>query len=260
MKDRIETALRGQETERGCRILFAVESGSRAWGFASPDSDYDIRAAYVRPLDWYLGLEEGLADTWNAMLPDDLDIAAWDLRKLLRQFLKSNASLLEWIGSPIVYSDCGLIGELKGLTDRVFNPTHVAYHYASMFRHAMLDRDDEGTISVKKLCYALRANAAVDWVVQRETMPPTAFAAVLEGIPLSTDEVSAIEELLIMKAWATEGDRILPDARLDRLVKDRYDELAELRLRKTLPPMDETRKRLEAVFCRYVLDERALDR
>ena len=260
MKDRIETALRGQGAERGCRILFAVESGSRAWGFASSDSDYDIRAAYVRPLDWYLGLEEGLADTWNAMLPDDLDIAAWDLRKLLRQFLKSNASLLEWIGSPIVYSDCGLIGELKGLTDRVFNPTHVAYHYASMFRHAMLDKDDEGTISVKKLCYALRANAAVDWVVQRETMPPTAFAAVLEGIPLSTDEVSAIEELLIMKAWATEGDRILPDARLDRLVKDRYDELAELRLRKTLPPMDETRKRLEAVFCRYVLDVRALDR
>ena len=252
MKDKIETALRGQEAERGCRILFAVESGSRAWGFASSDSDYDIRAAYVRPLDWYLGLEEGLADTWNAMLPDDLDIAAWDLRKLLRQFLKSNASLLEWIGSPIVYSDCGLIGELKGLTDRVFNPTHVAYHYASMFRHAMLDRDDEGTISVKKLCYALRANAAVDWVVQRETMPPTAFADVLEGIQLSADEKAAIDELLIRKAQAAEKDRIQPDTRLGRLLNDRYDALAEARFRKVLPPMDETRKMLEDLFRQYV--------
>lgn len=161
MKGKIGMALKGQEAERGCRILFAVESGSRAWGFASPDSDYDVRVIYVRPLDWYLGLEEGLADTWNAMLPDELDIAAWDLRKALRQFQKSNASFLEWLGSPIVYSDCGLIGELKEMIDRVFNPTHVAYHYASMFRHATEDKAEDGTIGVKKLCYALRANTAV---------------------------------------------------------------------------------------------------
>lgn len=62
MNDKIAKALIGQEAEHGCRILFAVESGSRAWGFASPDSDYDIRAAYVRPLDWYLGLDGGQID------------------------------------------------------------------------------------------------------------------------------------------------------------------------------------------------------
>ena len=259
MREKIVKALETEAERQDSRILFAVESGSRAWGFASSDSDYDIRAAYVRPLDWYLGLEEGLADTWNAMLPHDLDIAAWDLRKLLRQFLKSNASLLEWIGSPIVYADCGLIGELQGLADRVFKPTHVAYHYASMFRHAIADRDEDGMISVKKLCYALRANAAVDWVVRRETMPPTAFAAVLEGIPLSADEAAAVEELLAMKERATEKERIRPDVRLDRLLDDRYDKLAEVRFRKVLPPVDETRKRLEALFRRYVLDASASD-
>lgn len=256
MKEKIIATLETEAERRDCRILFAVESGSRAWGFASPDSDYDIRAAYVRPLDWYLSLEEELADTWNAMLPYDLDIAAWDLRKLLRQFLKSNASLLEWIGSPIVYSDCGLIGELKELTDRVFNPTHVAYHYASMFRHAIADRSEDGMISVKKLCYALRANAAVDWVVQRETMPPTAFAAILEGIRLSADERTAIDELLATKARAAEKDRIRPDIRLDRLVKDRYDELASVSYRKVLPPVDETRKMLEDLFRQYVKGDR----
>ena len=83
MKEQIQKALKQIESEHDCRILFAVESGSRAWGFASPDSDYDIRAVYVRPLDWYLGLEERKADTLNAMLPGDLDIAAWDLRKAL---------------------------------------------------------------------------------------------------------------------------------------------------------------------------------
>ena len=256
MREKILKELEVEAGRRNCRILFAVESGSRAWGFASPDSDYDIRVAYVRPLDWYLGLEEGLADTWNAMLPGDLDIAAWDLRKLLRQFLKSNASLLEWIGSPIVYSDCGLIGELKELTDRVFNPTHVAYHYASMFRHVFADRSEDGMISVKKLCYALRANAAVAWVREHETMPPTAFAAVLEGIRLSADERTAIEELLMTKARAAEKDRIRPDARLARLVKDRYGELASVSYRKALPPVDETRKMLEDLFRQYVKGDR----
>ena len=252
MKEKIETVLKGQETERGCRILFAVESGSRAWGIASTDSDYDIRAIYVRPLDWYLGLEEGLADTWNAMLPGELDIAAWDLRKALRQFQKSNASFLEWLGSPTVYSDCGLIGELKGMIDRVFNPTHVACHYASMFRHAMEDRADNGTISVKKLCYALRANAAVDWVVRKECMPPTVFASVLEGLSLTEDETKAIDELLALKSQAGERDRILPDARLCSLLADRYDELGRIRWREERPPTGEVRLVLENLFRKYV--------
>lgn len=252
MKEKIETVLKGQETERGCRILFAVASGSRAWGIASTDSDYDIRAVYVRPLDWYLGLEEGLADTWNAMLPGELDIAAWDLRKALRQFQKSNASFLEWLGSPTVYSDCGLIGELKGMIDRVFNPTHVAYHYASMFRHAMEDWADNGTISVKKLCYALRANAAVDWVVRKECMPPTVFASVLEGLPLTEDETKALDELLVLKSQAGEHDRIRPDARLCCLLADRYDELGRIRWREERPPAEETRQALEDLFRRYV--------
>ena len=252
MREKIVNALEAEAERHDCRILFAVESGSRAWGFASPDSDYDVRAVYVRPLDWYLGLAEGLDDTWNAMLPGDLDIAAWDIRKFLRQFLKSNASLLEWIGSPIVYSDCGLIGELRGLADRVFNPIRVAHHYASMFRHAMEEKAADGTISVKKLCYALRANAAVDWVVRKESMPPTAFASVLEGLPLALDETKSIGELLAKKSLAGEKAGIIPDARLVRLVKDRYDELAEVQFRKVLPPADETRKVLEGIFRRCV--------
>ena len=161
MKEQIQKALKQIESEHDCRILFAVESGSRAWGFASPDSDYDIRAVYVKPLDWYLGLEERQSDTINAMLPGDIDVAAWELRKALRQLLKSNASFMEWLGSPIVYHDCGLIAQLREMESRVVNPISIAHHYASMLRHALQDRTDDGTISVKKLCYALRAGLCV---------------------------------------------------------------------------------------------------
>ena len=252
MREKIVKALEAEAARHDCRILFAVESGSRAWGFASPDSDYDVRAVYIRPLDWYLGLEESLADTWSAMLPGEIDIAAWDLRKVLRQFLKSNASLLEWVGSPIVYADCGLVGELRGLVDRVFNPTHVAYHYASMFRHAMEYKTEDGVISVKKLCYALRANAAVDWVVRNETMPPTAFASVLEGLPLTADEMKAVDELLLKKSQSGEKDCILPDKRLAGMLTDRYDELNKIRWRKQVPMSEATRPVLETIFRKYV--------
>ncbi len=99
MKGKIQDALAALEKTHGCRILFAVESGSRAWGFASPDSDYDVRAVYVKPLDWYLGLGEKPRDTLSAMLPDDIDVSAWELRKALRQMLKGNASFMEWLGA-----------------------------------------------------------------------------------------------------------------------------------------------------------------
>ncbi len=198
----ILAALAEAEQEENCEILFAVESGSRAWGFASPDSDYDIRAVYVRPLDWYLGLEENRPDTWNRQMPGDLDISAWDLRKALRNALKGNPSFLEWLGSPIVYRDNGMVGEIARIAKQTFNPVHAAFHYASLFRHAMEDAGTDGTISVKKLCYALRATLCVRWIFKYETMPPTAFADVVAGASLADAQREALSKLLESKAKA----------------------------------------------------------
>ena len=220
MKEKVLNALKQIEAEHDCRILFAVESGSRAWGFASPDSDYDVRAVYVKPLDWYLGLEERQADTINAMLPDDIDVAAWELRKALRQLLKSNASFMERLGSPIIYYDCGLIAQLREMEGRVVNPISIAHHYVSMLRHALQDRTDDGTISIKKLCYALRAGLCVHWTMERETMPPTAFAEVRCGVDLGHEADTAIERLLALKEHAREKERIIPETALLPLVED----------------------------------------
>ncbi len=222
----ILAALAEVEEEENCRILFAVESGSRAWGFASPDSDYDIRAVYVKPLDWYLGLEENRPDTWNRQMPGDLDISAWDLRKALRNALKGNPSFLEWLGSPIVYRDNGIVGEIARIAKQTFNPVHAAFHYASLFRHAMEDAGTDGTISVKKLCYALRATLCVRWIFKYETMPPTAFADVVAGASLADAQRDAISKLLELKAKAGEKDKLLPQPALSQLLLDCYDEVS----------------------------------
>lgn len=252
MKEKIQKALKQVETEHDCRILFAVESGSRAWGFASPDSDYDIRAVYVKPLDWYLGLEERQADTINVMLPDDIDVAAWELRKALRQLLKSNASFMEWLGSPIVYHDCGLIAQLREMEDRVVNPIAIAHHYASMLRHALQDRTDDGTISVKKLCYALRAGLCVRWTMARETMPPTAFAEVRRGLDLGREADEAIGRLLALKEGAREKERTIPETALLPLVEDCFAALERHPWRRSSNDIATARADLERTFRSYV--------
>ena len=248
MKEKIQESLAALEETHGCRILFAVESGSRAWGFASPDSDYDVRALYVKPIDWYLGLGEKPRDTFSAMLPDDIDISAWELRKALRQMLKSNASFMEWLGSPIVYCDSGLLAKLNELKDCVFNPVAVAFHYASMLRHALDDHSADGSIGVKKLCYALRAGLCVRWTMEHETMPPTAFADVRRGVALSDEADFAIDRLLELKASACEKDRIVPDSALVPLVEDCFGQLGEHPWRRAANDIPSARSELETIF------------
>ena len=250
MKEKIVVALNRLERERGCRMLFAVESGSRAWGFASPDSDYDVRAVYVKPLDWYLQLDEPSTDTITTMLSGDLDVVAWDLRKFLRHLGKSNASVMEWLDSPIVYKDSCLLSQLKGLTQNCTEPPRIAFHYASMFRRAMEDQTSDGMVGIKKLCYALRANLCVRWVLEKGTMPPTAFAAVVDGLALPSMQRHAINRLLTLKSKACEKDRIYPDPELDDLLRDQFDELGCVKWPKRAPGC--TRADLDRLFQTHV--------
>ena len=62
------------EVEQSCdvEILLAVESGSRAWGFASPDSDYDVRFIYLQRPENYIRID------------DDKDYIDWELDEEIR--------------------------------------------------------------------------------------------------------------------------------------------------------------------------------
>ena len=250
-KERVSAALCDIESRHGCRVLFAVESGSRAWGFASPDSDYDVRGVFVKPLDWYLQLKSDVPDTIVEELPGDIDVSLWDLRKALLQMAKSNASFLEWLGSPIIYRDCGIVAALNELKADCVNPAHVAYHYASMFRKAMEAQNEDGTIRIKKLCYALRAALCLRYAMAVEKMPPTPFADVLAGTGLEPAELTAIRDVLAQKEHALESDTVTPDVRLTGLLADRYDSVAAHPWRKHGVSSDAYAK-LEQLFKRYV--------
>jgi predicted nucleotidyltransferase len=226
MNSEIIKSLKDVEERHGCKILFAVESGSRAWGFASSDSDYDIRGVYVKPLDWYLQLRSGVPDTITESLKDDFDISLWDIRKAFFQMAKSNASFMEWLDSPIVYKDCGLLARLNEIKNECVNPIHIVYHYASMFRHAMGAKGEDGTISLKKLCYALRANLCLRYVMEEEKMPPTKFDDVFNKVNLSREERDAISAILAKKEISLEGDLINIENALEDLLEDRYESLS----------------------------------
>src|SRR5262245_7291893 len=130
----IQTRLSLIEQDEGIKILYACESGSRAWGFASSDSDYDVRFIYVRPRDSYLSIDiENQRDVVEQPLENALDINGWELRKALRLLRKSNPPLLEWLGSPIVYREVtDMAAAMRALVSRWYSPIACAHHYLHM--------------------------------------------------------------------------------------------------------------------------------
>ena len=137
MKTKIIEKLKEIEHSKKVEILFAVESGSRAWGFASPDSDYDIRFIYKHDLDYYLSLWEQ-TDVIEFMTEDDLDGSGWDLRKTIKLLAKSNAPLLEWLHSPVVYFENETFAnQMRELAKHCFSPIACLHHYLGTTKNFM---------------------------------------------------------------------------------------------------------------------------
>ena len=209
MHDKIAAVLHELERQQGFKILFAAESGSRAWGFASPDSDYDVRVIYVKPETWYWSLDTKRTDTFNAMLPGELDVSAWELRKTLRLFAGCNPSLNEWLGSPIVYyADPKFTAGLRRLIPVYFNSVRTAHHYLALSDKALEDRQPDGSIAIKKLFYALRGLLAAMWTARMQTMPPTPFAELLDPEYLPAEILNEIAMLQEIKTRSDEKSRI----------------------------------------------------
>jgi len=162
---RVCHALALVEAERNVRVLFACESGSRAWGFASRDSDYDVRFIYVHPRDWYLSVEDR-RDVIEQPIAEDLDVSGWELRKVLRLLRKSNPPLLEWLKSPVVYQhDPVFAAEFGALAAEFYSPRRCYAHYLHMasgnWRHYLRSRE---VVSLKKYLYVFQALLACRWI------------------------------------------------------------------------------------------------
>ena len=202
---RAEAALADVERREGVRVLLGVESGSRAWGFASADSDYDVRFIYVRPLADYLSVSTP-RDVIEQPISGLLDLGGWDLRKALGLAVRSNAVLLEWLTSPMVYRRDPAVAELADLARTAAHLPALAYHYDRLARRAWSATD--GPIRLKSLFYALRPALALLWLRGNGTPPPMSLPALLAGVTVTPDVAAEIEALHQRKAIAAEVDLV----------------------------------------------------
>jgi uncharacterized protein len=205
MEEKIKKYLSDLEKEKGIKILLACETGSRAWGFPSPDSDFDVRIIYKHEKDWYLSLTEE-KDTIEYFLENnEIDISGWDLRKSLRLLAKSNPPLLERIQSPIIYTvDKEFLSGINSVAQKTYSRIATIHHYLSMAKKAFEEVVNSEEYKLKKFFYALRASVACLWILEKEEIPPIEFVKMLNGLDLPLNLKTRIGELIEIKSTISE--------------------------------------------------------
>ena len=179
MLETIKEKLKEIEERESVKILHCVESGSRAWGFASPDSDYDVRFIYVRPKEHYLRLDKA-KDVIEWQLDGTLDINGWDLQKALKLLYKSNPTLFEWNSSPRVYQTTGEWKEVSSVIEKYFSAEQGLHHYLNIAKSNYRKYLNEDAVRFKKYFYVLRPLLACKWILQQKTPPPMLFESLAD--------------------------------------------------------------------------------
>ena len=256
MKTIISEQLANIETIHKIKILYACESGSRAWGFPSPDSDYDVRFIYIRSLEDYLSIKS-YDDYLNFPLNDELDINGWDIQKALKLINKSNTTVFEWLQSPITYHiENNFKDNLWRFCRHYFCPRSNIHHYLGIAKGAAasIEKDE---VKIKKLFYVLRPLLAALWCIEQRSIAPMSIIPLMDLLPkdLRLKVISLIE----IKATANEGSIIQIDNDLKRWIDETYSfcseksselekvyfdtDLANTFFRKTIEQYDYTRNK-----------------
>lgn len=240
--DDIREELRCIESANDVVILYAAESGSRAWGFASGDSDFDVRFIYVHKPSWYLMLapkKDVIKDSYK-----DLDLSGWDLQKALKLFRKNNPPLLEWLNSPIVYKNVhDVAGQLREWKHPYFSQRTSIHCYLSLAKSEYNDIRLEGNrVSIKKYLYVLRSLFACSYVNSIRTWPPMQIQKLMQVAMPPDEDIRRSVELILEQKRNSETEMVYTD-RLKRL--DYYIEVE----------MD----RFESITDTYEKDEKPID-
>lgn len=254
IRTHIDAKLAAVAAEHGVRIVYAAESGSRAWGFASPDSDYDVRFIYVHPRDWYVRLAEG-RDVIEKGIDDRLiDLNGWDIRKALRLMLRSNPTFYEWLVSPIVYGDDGTFRPVaKALFEAHASRRAVAYHYWSIARGQWRSEiEREAAPRLKKYFYVVRPLLSLAWVARHATPPPMSIDALLAACPPPPGPAAAIADLLARKRATPEIGRDGRIAALDDWAQAALDALHPDRLALGNEPARDATEGADTLFRRMI--------
>ena len=200
------------------KIIFAIESGSRAWGFPSADSDYDIRFVYAHRPDWYISVYEG-RDVIERPISGLLDISGWDIKKALHLLRKSNPAMMEWQASPIKYREHPTAyAELQTLSRQAFLPLASCHHYKSMMKEHQKRAEGSDQVKYKIYLYALRALLASMWVIRYKTQPPVLFPELVNEFLPDGSIRNIIDELVKIKMSASETDTVARVPELDHFM------------------------------------------
>ena len=223
MREKIQEQLRRIEEAENIKILLAVESGSRAWGFASPDSDYDVRFIYIRRLEDYLRLD-AIRDVIELPIDDVLDINGWDLQKTLRLLYKSNPTLFEWFSSPIVYLETDFADRFRKIMGEYFSTKKSLYHYISMAEGNYREYLKTEMVRTKKYFYVLRPVLACRWILEKGTPPPMLFRELMES-ELPKELVPEVEKLLDLKMNSLEIKEIPRVDKINEYLNESIEEI-----------------------------------
>ncbi|MCS6238364.1 nucleotidyltransferase domain-containing protein [Shewanella baltica] len=234
VREDILSRLEMTEEKYDVKILMAIESGSRAWGFASPNSDYDIRFIYVNKPDWYLVVDlEDKRDVIEYPIVDDIDLNGWDVRKALKLFWKSNPAFVEWIQSPITYRDDGTFREAAlNLLPDIYSPEKGIYHYRSMAKTNYRGYLKEEMVPLKKYFYVLRPLFSIQWLEKHGTAAPIEFEKVLS---LVTDNQLLDEVHMLLERKKVSEEKMLAPAIpvLNRYIESQLNRLENIKIPKT---------------------------
>ena len=190
-----------------CRLLFAGESGSRAWGLQSPDSDYDVRCIYAHPSHWYFSIEDH-RETIETVFPDDIDIAGYELRKALRLFSMCNIPINEQILNPVCYGgDPDFLERIRTLIPVYFNKNRALLHYSNVAAQAM-SQVQGLSIGLHRVFYIIRPLLACEWIEQHGSMPPTEFQKLRDADFMPLLLMDEITEIMQRKLITVTVDRV----------------------------------------------------
>lgn len=250
MRKVILDKLREIEKIENVKIIYCVESGSRAWGFDSPDSDYDVRFIYIRPKEFYLRLDK-TSDVIEWQLDETLDINGWDISKALSLLHKSNPTLFEWSRSPIVYSTSDVWQEICSVMGGYFGAKSAMYHYLSIAKKNIRKYLGSPAVRLKKYFYMLRPVFACKWIMKYGTPPPIEFGSLMEKC---LDNNSVREEILKLLNLKTNTPEITTGPHFCQI--DAYLEHSISEIESTLEVMPADKRtawdELNRIFCSAV--------
>lgn len=228
METRIHEALDECERSEDVVVCLAVESGSRAWGFPSKDSDFDVRFLYVRRPEWYLSIDlEERRDVIERPLEGGLDLSGWDLRKALRLFRKSNPPLMEWLQCSLIYREQFSVAKrLRALLPRTYSQRAAYFHYLHMAEGNFREYLRGETVWLKKYLYVLRPLMAVRWIERGNGPVPIEFKSLVDGTIQDANVREAIARLVAAKAAGAELDRGPRVEAISSFIESEFDRLA----------------------------------